>query len=129
MSINHMTDWTHEEFMQLAGSKFEEVRENMMTEEMLSSLPKQVGAAIIDWNNAGKVHPVKNQGNCGSCWAFAATGAAESSWAIYHGGSPPNLSEQQLVDCAWPEGSHGCAGGLMNAAYTHLYYHPHCHQS
>ena len=50
--------------------------------------------------------PAKNQGGCGSCWAFAATGATEGAWAVA-GNSPISLSEQQMIDC----GRGGCGGG------------------
>jgi hypothetical protein len=74
----------------------------------------------VDWVAQGKVQKVKNQAQCGSCWAFAAIGALESAWAISKGGAVPDLSEQQLVDCAGSEGNQGCNGGLMNQAYDYL---------
>jgi C1A family cysteine protease len=80
--------------------------------------------AFIDWrNNTGKsyVNPVKDQGQCGSCWAFSAVGAMESRYAIANSGSLPSLSEQQLVDCAngveWV--SEGCNGGWSNLAIAY----------
>jgi len=56
--------------------------------------------------------PVKNQGSCGSCWAFAATTAQEAVQAIHSGTSPVRLSEQEGVDCC--ENSSGCNGGWMD---------------
>jgi len=76
----------------------------------------------VDWNAQGYVQKVKNQGQCGSCWAFAAIGALESAFAI-NAKTPqtiPDLSEQQLVDCAGAQGNQGCNGGLMNQAYDYL---------
>ncbi|HPF71390.1 MAG TPA: C1 family peptidase, partial [Candidatus Krumholzibacteria bacterium] len=68
----------------------------------------------IDWRAAGGVTPVKNQGTCGSCWAFAATAELESFVKIYYG-VETDLSEQQVVSCN-PYGA-DCDGGWATAAY------------
>lgn len=64
------------------------------------------------------VTSVKNQGSCGSCWAFAAVGHIEAKLLIQTEISA-DLSEQQLVDCTYSRS--GCRGGWMSTAYRHIY--------
>lgn len=66
--------------------------------------------ADIDWTQKKLVSPVKNQGNCGSCWAFSAVATLES-FALMNG-KTAILSEQQLVDCSKKYGNEGCNGGF-----------------
>ncbi|EER01533.1 cathepsin L, putative, partial [Perkinsus marinus ATCC 50983] len=73
----------------------------------------------VDWRNKSVLTPVKNQGSCGSCWAFSTTGALEAQYAIATG-KLLSLSEQELVDCSHKYGNDGCIGGYMGAAYEYI---------
>eukprot|EP01006_Ploeotia_vitrea_P047444 TRINITY_DN67127_c1_g2_i2.p1 TRINITY_DN67127_c1_g2~~TRINITY_DN67127_c1_g2_i2.p1 ORF type:complete len:173 (-),score=16.35 TRINITY_DN67127_c1_g2_i2:277-795(-) len=82
-------------------------------------VPVSTDAQSINWKDKGVVSRVKDQGACGSCWAFSATGNMEAVHTIATGESV-EYSEQQLVDCSGSYGNMGCNGGLMDFAFQYV---------
>jgi len=74
-------------------------------------------ADSVDWRNTGAITPVKDQGQCGSCWAFSTTEEVESMWYLSKK-SLPVLSPQQIVSC--DKVDQGCNGGDTVSAYTYV---------
>jgi KDEL-tailed cysteine endopeptidase len=114
VGINKFADWTPAEYRRLLSYK-PTSGAKVSAEFANVSIP-----ASIDWRTEGAVNPVKDQGQCGSCWAFSAVGALESRYKIT-AGTLYSLSEQQLVDCAKgsPYSSEGCNGGEMTDGFDY----------
>lgn len=122
LKLNKFADMTNHEFKKsYAGSKVSHHRmfrgerkptENFMYESV-NNLPPSV-----DWRTKGAVTPVKDQGQCGSCWAFSTIVAVEGINQIKTK-KLVSLSEQELVDCDNTE-NQGCDGGLMEMAFEYI---------
>jgi len=108
MGVNQFTIYTAEEF----ATKFLTPMPMTGYPQGDDTIVENIGA--IDWTTQGKVSGVKNQGSCGSCWAFSASGVTESFFLLK--GQSVNLSEQQLVDCSKAQGNQGCNGGWPSNA-------------
>jgi C1A family cysteine protease len=109
MGVNQFSALTTEEFaQQYLGTIVSSASNNIESTDDL-----KVGD--VDWTTQGWVTPIKNQGNCGSCWAFSATGALEG--LSKQRGNLESFSEQQLVDCSGSYGNQACNGGLMDNAF------------
>jgi len=118
MGVNQFTDLTFEEYSKFLNpmNYSKEFNKGSTYLKPINSyqLPSQV-----DWRTQGYVTPVKNQGQCGSCWSFSATGALEGQ----HFRSTKqlvSLSEQNLVDCSQSYGNAGCNGGWPFQAFQYI---------
>jgi C1A family cysteine protease len=119
MGINRFTDLTSDEFRSThLGLNFIPSTRNRNIDHTAFALRRLDLPDQVDWRQKGVVNPVKDQGQCGSCWAFSAIGSVESAWAIQKG-KLYSLSEQQLVDCSSSFGNQGCNGGLMDDAFQY----------
>ena len=117
VGINKFADYSNEEIKKMNGLKPMETK----PEERPYEFSEEDIADAIDWRTKGAVTPVKNQGHCGSCWAFSTTGSIEGAHHLATG-NLVSFSESNLVDCSWL--NHGCNGGLMDLAFMYAEKHP-----
>ena len=103
---NQFSDWTHQEYVSMLGLRFEETPELYINK---TANVESTNGDSFDWRDqSGVVTPVKDQGQCGSCWSFSATGALEGAHFLATG-TLESFSEQQLVACS--TANYGCNGG------------------
>jgi len=112
LGLNEWADLTGEEFFKMMSQPYKRSRPLRVT--WLNTTAED----SVDWVTKGAVTPVKNQGQCGSCWAFSTTGSTEGRSQIANG-QLISLSEQQLVDCDTRR-DHGCGGGLMDYGFEYI---------
>jgi len=120
LKMNKFADLTIEEFVkQMNGFNMslrtnQEMDRHEFTRSSNVKLPD-----TVDWRDQGYVTDVKDQGQCGSCWAFSATGSLEGQH-FKQAKMLTSLSEQNLVDCSTAQGNQGCNGGLMDQAFQYI---------
>jgi len=117
LGLTHFADLSNEEYQRIyLGTHFDG------TERLQNALPFTATGPLADtvnWVNKGAVTPIKNQGQCGSCWSFSTTGSTEGAHFLSKG-NLVSLSEQNLMDCSKSYGNNGCNGGLMDDAFKYI---------
>jgi len=115
VGINQFADMTNAEFKRTMTGLNAPIKKSQNNVKFLPTAT----ADSVDWVSKGAVTPVKNQGQCGSCWAFSTTGSTEGANFISTG-KLLSFSEQELVDCAGSFGNQGCNGGLMDDGFKYI---------
>lgn len=118
MAMNEFGDLTWEEFHS-KYTGFMGQRARYVRTQNTEDLSHVEAPSSIDWVSQGAVTDVKNQAQCGSCWAFSSTGSIEGAHYLSTG-NLVSLSEQQLMDCSTDEGNEACNGGLMDNAFEYV---------
>lgn len=112
MGLNQFSHMTNEEWKKVM--KFSTKPPSLRSNAKVHGEPSSKPADEVDWTTKGAVTPVKNQGQCGSCWSFSTTGGLEGAYAIKNG-KLQSFSEQILVSC--DNLDNGCNGGWMDNAF------------
>jgi cathepsin L len=117
-ALNQFSDMTPEEIKRhLGGGRQGENRTQVLAQYPASSELLEQASQYVDWR--GQMNPVRDQGSCGSCWAFATVAATEGRYTIKYG-NKLQFSEQQLIDCT--RDCYGCDGGWVDRGLNYLRY-------
>jgi cathepsin L len=119
LGMNKFADLTVTEFSKMMNGYNATLRGPRRSAQVYEFDPLQDLPDTVDWRDKGYVTDVKDQGQCGSCWAFSSTGALEGQH-FKSTGHLVSLSEQNLVDCSTAQGNMGCNGGLMDQAFDYI---------
>jgi C1A family cysteine protease len=119
LAVNKFADMTRDEFASLYLGGYVPHPRKRLNQTWTHIFSRLMLPASVDWSQSGAVTPVKDQGQCGSCWAFSTTGAVEGALFLTNH-SLVSLSEQELVDCSTSEGNQGCNGGLMDYGFEYV---------
>ena len=124
LKMNKYGDMLHHEFVNTLNGFNKSINTQLRSERLpiAASFIEPANVVLpktVDWREHGAVTPVKDQGHCGSCWSFSATGALEGQHFRRTGILIP-LSEQNLIDCSGKYGNNGCNGGLMDQAFQYI---------
>jgi len=119
LAMNEFADLSGEEFAKIVLGSCVIPKRNSTGFATFMKSPFIEIPASVDWRTKNMVTPVKNQKQCGSCWAFSTTGSLEGQHSKKTG-KLVSLSEQNLVDCSGAYGNFGCNGGLMDNAFQYI---------
>jgi C1A family cysteine protease len=123
LALNHLADQTAEEIEAMMGY----IKAPLLKAPTILNKGKQ-GAKEVDWFAEGCVEHVKNQGSCGSCFSFSATGAIESAHCAKTG-ELIDLADKDCLDCSFRFGNKGCNGGHMTSCFAYFEQsHKICHE-
>jgi len=119
LGLNALADLSNEEYQRIyLGTRYIADEDDITTRIVLPELDN-IDADTLDWRTSGSVTAIKDQGQCGSCWAFSTTGSVEGIYQLSTG-KLVSLSEQNLMDCSISYGNQGCNGGLMTNAFQYI---------